>query len=146
MADTDTETPRFEVLLVDDDEVSCEGVIRSLRKNNIRCRVVTAEDGLEALQILQGEHPSKAIHDPFLVLLDLNMPRMDGFEFLEAVRGAPPLKETVVFVLTTSGRDTDRSRAYSENVAGYMIKSHVGPQFSLLASFLDKYGEAVQLP
>ncbi|QNP60854.1 response regulator [Paenacidovorax monticola] len=137
---------RFGVLLVDDDEVACEGVMRSLRKNNIHCQVVLAEDGLEALQILREEHPTKAIQDPFLVLLDLNMPRMDGFEFLEAVRADPSLKETVVFVLTTSGREADRSRAYSENVAGYMVKSHVGPQFSLLAGFLEKYGQAVQFP
>jgi CheY-like chemotaxis protein len=137
---------RFSVLLVDDDEVACEGVMRSLRKNDIHCQVVVAEDGLEALQILRQEHPAKSVQEPFLVLLDLNMPRMDGFEFLEAVRADPALREIVVFVLTTSGRDADRSRAYSENVAGYMVKSHVGPQFSLLAGFLEKYGQAVQFP
>lgn len=136
----------FSVLLVDDDDVATEGVLRSFRKLGIQCNTVTAEDGLVALEILRDEHPTRRISSPFLVLLDLNMPRMDGFQFLEVIRKDPVLKRTVVFVLTTSARDTDRARAYNENVAGFMVKSAVGPQFSLLASFLDKYSASVCLP
>ena len=138
--------PPFSVLLVDDDDVATEGVLRSFRKLGINCNTVTAEDGVVALEILRNEHPSRHLRSPFLVLLDLNMPRMDGFQFLEVLRKDPALKQTVVFVLTTSARDTDRARAYNENVAGFMVKSAVGPQFSLLASFLDKYSASVCLP
>ena len=81
-----------------------------------------------------------------IVLLDLNMPGMDGFQFLEAVRSDDELKRTVVFVLTTSSRDQDRYRAYNEHVAGYMVKSAVGPQFSLLAEFMTKYARSQRLP
>ncbi|HLO94370.1 MAG TPA: response regulator [Burkholderiaceae bacterium] len=136
----------FSVLLVDDDDVATEGVLRSFRKLGIHCNTVIAEDGLVALEILRNEHPTRRLSGPFLVLLDLNMPRMDGFQFLETLRKDPALKQTVVFVLTTSARDTDRTRAYNENVAGFMVKSAVGPQFSLLASFLDKYAASVCLP
>ncbi|WP_141289365.1 response regulator, partial [Ideonella azotifigens] len=80
------------------------------------------------------------------VLLDLNMPRMDGFEFLQQLRADPALCDEVVFVLTTSDADADRVRAYHENVAGYMVKALVGPQFAKLAQLLVSYRLAVRLP
>ena len=134
------------VLLVDDDDVAVEGVMRSFRTHGITCPTVVAVDGVEALEILRHQHPAKTIAEPLVVLLDLNMPRMDGFEFLDALRADPALKRTVVFVLTTSGREADRTRAYNGHIAGYMIKSAVGPQFSLLAEFLQKYTRSVTLP
>ena len=81
-----------------------------------------------------------------IVLLDLNMPRMDGFQFLEELRGDPKLRRTVVFVLSTSARDQDRARAYDEQVAGYMVKSSVGPQFARLAEFMNHYAGTQNLP
>ena len=134
------------ILLVDDDDVEQEAVIRSFKKNNIAFPVVTAADGQEAIDILRGEHPEKQIQVPLIVLLDLNMPRMNGFEFLQAIRSDPQLLTTVVFVLTTSSADSDRTRAYEEFIAGYMIKSAVGPQFGKLASLLTNYTETVTLP
>ena len=74
------------------------------------------------------------------------MPRMNGFEFLEALRGDAELRESVVFVLSTSDADADRSRAYHELVAGYMVKSAIGPQFSKLAKLLKQYTETIWLP
>ncbi len=134
------------VLLVDDDDVAREGVLRSFRKHGVPCRTVTAGDGAEALDILGGTHPDKAIDTPVIVLLDLNMPGMDGFQFLDALRADPDLRRTVVFVLTTSARDQDRSRAYDGHVAGYMVKSAVGPQFARLADFIGKYARTQELP
>lgn len=134
------------VLVVDDDDVALEGVLRSFRKHEVPCRALTAGDGTEALAILRGTHPAKVLETPVIVLLDLNMPGMDGFQFLEAVRGDTELRRTVVFVLTTSSRDQDRFRAYDEQVAGYMVKSAVGPQFSLLAEFMTEYARTQKLP
>jgi CheY-like chemotaxis protein len=138
-----TKTPQaFSVLLVDDDDVAAEAVVRGLRKHSMDCSVVIAEDGRAALEILRGAH-ERSISKPYLVLLDLNMPRMNGIEFLRELRLDPALKGTVVFVLTTSGADADRARAYNENVAGYMVKSGVGPQFAGLARFLTEYRSSV---
>ncbi|MDH5547839.1 MAG: response regulator [Gammaproteobacteria bacterium] len=136
----------FTVLLVDDDDVACESVTRSFRKHNIPFPIVAAHDGLEALDILRGKHAEKSVTAPLIVLLDLNMPRMNGFEFLQEVRADRNLSSLVIFVLTTSNDDSDRTRAYSENIAGYMVKSMVGPQFSKLASLLMDYRLAVTLP
>ncbi len=83
---------------------------------------------------------------PFIVLLDLNMPRMNGFEFLAAIRQDAQLRDSVIFVLTTSDSDADRSRAYQELIAGYMVKSAVGPQFSKLAGLLNEFSRVVKLP
>lgn len=147
MSNSTQEPLPFALLIVDDDDVAVEGVMRSLRKHgDFRCQTIAAGDGQEALEILRGQHPDKSVNRPYLVLLDLNMPRMDGFEFLEAVRGDEALRQAVIFVLTTSSRDADRARAYEANIAGYMVKSAVGPQFSRLAQFLGRYADAVKLP
>ena len=133
------------VLVVDDDDVTTEIVERALRKVDGNFVIVPAKDGQEGLDILRGTSTRK-IARPYLILLDLNMPRMNGFEFLEAIRDDPRHKDSVIFVLTTSDADTDRSRAYHEQVAGYMIKSQVGPQFTRLATLLNDYGKTVSLP
>ena len=134
------------VLIVDDDDVAVEGVLRSFHRHEVPCRTLTAGDGREALAILRGSHPAKVLESPVIVLLDLNMPGMDGFQFLKAVRADPELSRTVVFVLSTSSRDQDRYGAYNEHVAGYMVKSAVGPQFSLLADFMSQYARTQRLP
>jgi CheY-like chemotaxis protein len=131
---------------VDDDDVGAESVIRSLRRSSAPINVLWVEDGLEALEVLRGQHPVLSIERPLVVLLDLNMPRMDGFEFLAALRHDPQLKDLVVFVLSTSASEADCMRAYHENIAGYLVKSAVGPQFAKLARMLISYQAAVTLP
>lgn len=133
------------VLIVEDDDVSAESITRSLRKVAPDIGIIHAEEGKTAIAILEKTHPDKVIKSPFLVLLDLNMPVMNGFEFLEYIRDSKNLQDTVIFILTTSNDDTDRSRAYANNVAGYMVKSEVGPQFAKLATLLNAYKNAVEL-
>jgi CheY-like chemotaxis protein len=135
-------SPPFNILLVDDDDVAAEAVVRGLRKHSMECPIVVAEDGSVALQILRGTHARK-IAKPYIVLLDLNMPRMNGLEFLHELRLDAALKGTVVFVLTTSGAEADRVRAYEHSIAGYMVKSAVGPQFKGLARFLIEYRSTI---
>ncbi|QUX96297.1 two-component system response regulator [Marinomonas sp. CT5] len=132
------------VLIVEDDDVAAESITRSLKKVASDINIVYAEHGRTAIEILESKHPDKALSSPFVVLLDLNMPVMNGFEFLEYVRDDPSLQNTVIFILTTSNDDNDRSRAYSNNVAGYMVKSAVGPQFAKLAILMEAYRNAVE--
>jgi CheY-like chemotaxis protein len=139
-------TSKVNILIVDDDDVAAESVVRSLRKHAMDFPITLARDGLEALEILRNQHSDFSIEKPYLVLLDLNMPRMDGFEFLQEVRSDKNLHDSIIFVLTTSDADSDRTRAYHQNIAGYMVKSAVGPQFAKLASLLDNYRSTVSLP
>lgn len=137
---------KVNLLLVDDDDVAAEAVVRSLRKHTVDFPVTLARDGIEALEILRKTHPDLSIEKPYIILLDLNMPRMNGFEFLQEIRNDNQLRDSVVFVLTTSDFDADRTRAYQENIAGYMVKLAVGPQFSKLAALLNDYRNVVALP
>jgi CheY-like chemotaxis protein len=141
-----TASQAFSVLVIDDDDVAAEAVVRGLHKHELHCPIVLAEDGQIALQILRAEHPTRRIAKPYLALLDLNMPRMNGFEFLHALRADPELRATLVFVLSTSGSDVDRARAYDENIAGYMVKAKLGPQLKGLANFLRDFSSIVLLP
>lgn len=134
------------LLLVDDDDVAAEAVVRGLRKHDVPWPIVAAENGHAALQILRSQCPTRHIAKPYLVLLDLNMPRMNGFEFLQELRADSELRATLVFVLSTSDSDRDRARAYDNNVAGYMVKSGLGPQLKGLAQFLIEYRAAIVLP
>jgi len=135
-----------EILLIDDDEVDVEGVLRSLKKMGVQNRVTVAGDGLEGLQALRGEGDYDGISDACIVLLDLKMPRMNGLEFLKELRNDPELKHTIVFVLTTSDNGSDKFEAYSYNVAGYILKSNVGDNYAELISLLESFWKVVVLP
>lgn len=134
------------VLLIDDDDVAIEAASRSLRKSGVEFPVLTAANGLEGLAVLRGETPSGRPPRDLIVLLDLNMPGMNGFEFLETLRSDPRLRSTVVFVLTTSDADQDRTRAYQSVIAGYMVKSAVGPQLRNLSRLIGDYDAINSFP
>ncbi|MGR6873307.1 response regulator [Pseudomonas sp. HK3] len=133
------------VLLVEDDDVAAESVMRSLKKVSPEIHIITAENGRVALDVIKNKIPDRLIATPYIVLLDLNMPVMSGHEFLEEIRRSDEYRDIVVFVLTTSDDDRDRSQAYHHNIAGYMVKSAVGPQFSKLSALLDAYRKAIEL-
>lgn len=137
---------RLSVLLVEDDDVAAEVVERSFKKNNLDFPIVHALDGREALDILLNVHKAKYISKPYIILLDLNMPGMNGFEFLSTLRNDERIRDSVVFVLTTSSADIDRTNAYKENIAGYMVKSELGPQLIKLIGLIGNYRTAVKLP
>lgn len=136
--------PDMNILLVDDDDIAVENVLRSMKKLGINFPVVVADDGQDALDILHDKHPEKKIKSPYVVLLDLNMPRMNGFEFLETIRDDSELQSIAVFVLTTSDSNVDRAKAYKENIAGYMVKDTT-TIFNWLFSLLPKYINFVNL-
>lgn len=134
------------ILVVDDDDVAVESVQRNMNKAKVPLPIMVAEDGKVALDILQGKHATKKIVAPVIVLLDINMPRMNGFEFLEALRADEALKPTIVFMLTTSSADADRAKAYNKNIAGYMVKNLVGTQCKNLLALLQEYSQSIALP
>ncbi|MFT5734455.1 MAG: CheY-like chemotaxis protein [Planctomycetota bacterium] len=136
----------MKVLLVDDDLVDRKAVLRGFSRAGLDAEIQVASDGAEALTILRGDEPQQLISQPFLVLLDLNMPGMGGLAFLEEVRKDPLLKRTVIFVLTTSNSDEDRTAAYDHFVAGYILKSQAGHNFEGLLAMLQAYWSVVILP
>lgn len=134
------------VLIIDDDELDVEATTRALRKARIGNEIVSAENGEVALELLRGQNGRDRVSRPYIVLLDLNMPRMTGLEFLEELRKDSDLSDSVVFVLTTSDDDRDRWKAYDQNVAGYILKTNVGEGFMNLVNMLDGYWKIVELP
>ncbi|HZO13539.1 MAG TPA: response regulator [Polyangiaceae bacterium] len=134
------------VLLVDDDDVDVQAVQRAFRKTKIANPMHVARDGIEALAMLRGEDGHKPVPRPYIIILDLNMPRMDGLEFLAEIRRDPVHHDAVVFVMTTSKADEDRAASYDRNVAGYIVKSEVGEGFLKVTEMLDSYWRIVLLP
>ncbi|RRS08369.1 response regulator [Pseudoalteromonas sp. J010] len=130
------------VLVVEDDDVDYMTVKRSFAKRKIMNPMVRAIDGVEALELLRGGQ----VDYPFIILLDLKMPRMGGLEFLEKLRADSQLQETVVFVLTTSKDEDDIHHSYANNVAGYFLKEQASDSMSSLVDMLDGYWRIVQFP
>lgn len=130
------------LLIVDDDDIDVMGVRRALEKLKIANPSFRARDGIEALEMLRGE----VVPAPFIVLLDLNMPRMNGIEFLRELRADKVLTTTVVFVLTTSKADEDMAMAYEKHIAGYMTKSAINRDFMAAIGLLEHYWRIVELP
>jgi CheY-like chemotaxis protein len=138
--------PTVNLLLVEDDEVDVQGFRRAFSKSRIGNPITVARDGIEALEFLRGENGRTKLSKPHLVLLDLNMPRMNGIEFLAAIRADEDLKGTVVFMITTSKADEDKARAYGHNVAGYIVKQDPANTFLEAVSLLEHYWKIVEFP
>src|SRR5687768_6537761 len=111
------------LLLIDDDEVDCMNVQRAFKKNSISNPLFIAHNGVEGLDMLRGTNGVPKIDPlPRIILLDINMPKMNGLEFLKELRADKNLHNISVFVMTTSNDEKDRFEAYNYNVAGYIIK------------------------
>ncbi|PIG92723.1 response regulator [Gloeocapsopsis sp. IPPAS B-1203] len=135
------------ILLVEDDEVDVMNVKRAFKKNNITNPLYLAANGLEALAMLRGENSDFQIpYERRLVLLDLNMPKMNGIEFLRELRADSELRFTPVIVLTTSNEDRDKVEAYNLNVAGYILKPVTFANFVEAVATLNKYWTLSEIP
>ena len=134
------------ILVVDDDRVDTMAIRRSLRELKIPNSVIAARDGIEALELLRGENGHEKLKAPLLVLLDLNMPRMGGIEFLDELLADPLLQSMLVFVMTTSSAPEDRTRAYAKNVAGYVLKFQQEQGFQNAILMLDHYRRIIEFP
>jgi CheY-like chemotaxis protein len=131
------------IFLVEDDEIDVMNLRRAFEQNNILNPLHVASDGIEALEKLRnGEVPQERR----LILLDINMPRMNGIEFLRELRKDPALSATKVVVLTTSEAEQDVIEAHHLNVAGYLVKPVRFTKFCEVMVTLNKYWSLVEFP
>lgn len=130
------------LFLIEDDDVDASVIQRGFAKQRIANPIVRAQDGVAALEMLK----SKEVAKPFIVLLDLQMPRMGGIEWLQTIRKDELFRDSVVFVLTTSDDEQDIVESYRLNVAGYFIKDETGQAFLEIINLLDGYWKVVHLP
>ena len=138
-----TEAKPLHILLVEDDQVDQMNVKRAFERNNIMNPLYVAENGVEALAMLRDGRVPDARR---LILLDLNMPMMNGIEFLKTLRADEKLGATPVVVLTTSNDEQDKVQAYNLNVAGYLLKPVTFSNFVELTAALNKYWTLVEMP
>jgi CheY-like chemotaxis protein len=135
------------ILLVEDDKVDIMNVQRSFKKANISNPLFIANNGIEALEILRNN--SETVEMPVnrrLILLDLNMPKMGGIEFLQELRADPALCLTPVIILTTSDQEKDRMKAYNFNVSGYILKPVTFVSFAEVMVALNRYWTLCEIP
>lgn len=137
-------TPRF--LVVEDNDLDLEKIIRGFRRLGIASEIVHARDGIEALEILRGTDVTPALGTPCVVLLDLNMPRMNGLEVLENIRNDERISHTPVVVVSTSNRAADVEAAYKHNVSGYLVKPMQTEKMYEALGTLKTYWESCELP
>jgi len=138
-----TDDKALNILLVEDDQVDVMNVRRAFDRNRIANPLFVASDGVEALDMLRDRRVPGGRR---IVLLDLNMPRMNGIEFLRELRHDPALRLIPVVVLTTSNDERDKVEAYNLNVAGYLLKPVTFLNFVELMAALNKYWTLVELP
>lgn len=134
------------ILLVEDDQVDEKAFLRAIEKLRINNPVTVARDGVEAWAILKGTDDTPPLPRPNLLVLDINMPRMNGLELLERIRDDADLHDSIVFMLTTSNDDEDRIEEFDLNVAGYILKSDVGNSFIKAMELMNSYWRLVEFP
>ncbi|MCE7041053.1 response regulator [Dyadobacter sp. CY312] len=132
------------ILLVEDDEVDIMNVKRAFKKNNISNPLLIAHNGIEALEMLRSSAANAP--KPKIILLDLNMPKMGGIEFLKEIRQDQTLSTLSVFVMTTSNEDGDKIDAFNLNVAGYILKPLSMDRFISAVSTLNSYWALCEYP
>ncbi|MES2779149.1 MAG: response regulator [Bacteroidota bacterium] len=130
------------ILLVDDDIVDIMNMKRAFAKKGFQHPLYIAHNGDEAMQMLEQQ----LIPVPHVILLDLNMPKMGGVEFLEIIRKHPAYKHIHVVVLTTSDEDADKFKAHRHNISSYLIKPLSGTEFSEQVDTLNNSWEIVSFP
>jgi CheY-like chemotaxis protein len=140
------EPQTVQLLHVEDDDICLMGLHRSFKAAKIANPVCFAHDGIEALEMLRGTNGRPRLPRPFVILLDLNMPRMDGIEFLHELRKDEELKKSIVFIMTTSDADEDKVKSYNLGVAGYILKSNPANAFLEATALLDTYWRVVEFP
>ena len=135
------------ILLVEDDSVDVMNVQRAFKKNSINNPLHVAFNGVEALNMLRGTNGKPKLNPvPGVILCDINMPKMNGIEFLKELRNDEALKSCSVFIMTTSNDEQDKFEAYKLNVAGYVLKPLSFEKFVSAVSILNNYWKLCEHP
>ncbi|MGE5757948.1 MAG: response regulator [Sideroxydans sp.] len=130
------------ILLVEDDQVDVMTVMRALKEIKVANPVVNLENGEEALKYLRDPERDK----PCIILLDLNMPIMNGIEFLQVMKHEPLLRRIPVVVLTTSEEQQDKINSFDLGVAGYIAKPVDYRHFVEVMRTIDAYWTISEVP
>ena len=140
--------PEVPILLVEDDIVDVKTVERAFKEHDFANPLFVVSNGAEALAFLRHEDPYAAADSPRpgLILLDLNMPVMNGIEFLQIVKAEEELQRIPVIVLTTSREESDRLESYRQSVAGYIVKPVDFQRFIDAIKVIDSYWSLCELP
>ena len=139
------ESKLINILLIEDDAVDVMTVQRAFKKSNVSNPLHIAGNGLKALSMLRAsENPFR--NSRCVILLDLNMPKMNGIEFLKELRQDPEFHKTPVIVLTTSDQEKDRVEAYNLHVAGYILKPVTFSKFVEVVTILNHYWTLCEFP
>ncbi len=135
------QTSKATLLVVDDDEIDREIILRALAEHGLEVPVAYAANGNEAIELMKAETDTA-----FVVLLDLNMPVLDGFETLDVMRNDPDLMKTPVFILSTSDEERDIDQSYRMGISGYLRKAEIDEGMERIISLMRAYIETVKLP
>ena len=135
----------IQILLVDDNELDRVNIQRGFKHLKIKNTIIIAEHGLQALDILRRDDSELIAAEPYIILLDLNMPKMNGIEFLHEIRNDTALKNAVVYVLTTSESPNDIDEVRQYNVSGYIVKPLERVELLKALSILDAYWSINQI-
>ena len=130
------------ILLLEDDAVDVMTVKRAIKDINIVNKLYVASNGEEGLEILRDENKEK----PCIIFLDINMPKMNGIEFLRELRGDEALKHTPVIVMTTSREEQDKLESFKLGIAGYMLKPVDYVKFVEIMKTIDFYWTLSEMP
>ena len=134
------------ILIVEDNETDIMCLKRAFEKIGIKKSIITASNGEEALAYLKGGLPGQDRRIPNLILLDLNTPIMNGFEFLDVLKSDSRLKVIPVIVLTSSTSSLDMNDSYSNSVAGYIEKPMDPEDYLNIVRIIDQYWTLRYLP
>lgn len=133
------------ILLAEGDLIDERNFLRAIDKLRITNPVTVARDGFEAWEILKGYNGRTPLPRPNLLVLEINMPRMNGLELLERIRDDADLHASIVFFLVSSDDDRDRVEAFNLDVAGYMLKSDVANSFVKALELVDNYWRVMEV-
>lgn len=140
------EAEEIAILVVEDDDLDFKAFQRAVARLKLSNPIIRATDGLEALNILRGENGMERMPEPYMIMLDLSMPRMGGLEFLDVVRADPALTGSIVFVLTSSASDFDINEAYKRHIAGYITKGDPESGVTEALRMIEQFRKVVQFP
>ena len=135
------------ILIIEDDDLDTKILANGLlRFRNPPVKLYRAIDGITALELLTTDNVDIHIANaPIIIILDLNLPRMNGIEFIKKIRAHPQLASLLVFILSTSSSIYEIREAYELNIGGYFVKAHAGPLYKDFLQMLEQYLSIVSL-